>query len=191
MWMIRNQILLKLKLLNSEMTELEEKVRGVISSFETDENNASRFASSSDRFQANQLLVQLSLCRVLSPRSSLDSKARRDRLNESLELNPNESLQEVRDFRWFSEATFAINDERAKRIAWQGTQTFWENQGKSQLSIDQIAAAFECMLVNGGLRESQAFLVEQLLVFSAFEQPERRNSPFAKQGSSSHKQTFG
>ena len=169
LWMVQNQISEKPELTLEELTILEETVRSLIHPQET------YSASTSEQSALKALLAQLLVRSSLSPQNSQEVRIRRDRLIESVSLVSSQMLHDVTHVRWLAEATLATQPVDAKQLAWQGTQSFWAKQYDSKLSIDTIAAAFECMLIGGSFKEAQAFLAERLPGIPAFEQTELRS----------------
>ena len=170
LWIVRNQLSEKPELSPSDFTDLEKTVREILRNQESTDDKSQL----QDRLETNALLAQLLLRSSLSPLSQSEVESRMERLRESMKLIPEESMRNVLNARWIAGARLALDPKNAKQIAWQGTQSFWESRGEFSLPIDTIAAAFECMLIGGSLKEAQTFLSEQLPSVPAFEQPELR-----------------
>jgi hypothetical protein len=171
LWMVQNQMSEKAELSLEEIASLEATVRELIQRTDaSSENNSAEELNASKALLA-QLLVRASL----SPLSSQDARTRRDRLSECIPLIPSELLDDVTNVRWLAEAKLATQPIDAKQLAWQGTQSFWAKQNEATFSVDTIAAAFECMLLGGSLKEAQAFLAERLPGVPSFEQAELRS----------------
>lgn len=172
LWMVQNQMSEKAELSLEEIANLEATVRELIQQ----RVDASSEINSAEELSASKsLLAQLLVRDSLSPLSSQDARTRRDRLSECIPLIPTELLDDVTNVRWLAEAKLATQPIDAKQLAWQGTQSFWAKQNEATFSVDTIAAAFECMLIGGSLKEAQAFLAERLPGVPSFEQAELRS----------------
>lgn len=177
LWMIQNQLSEQADLSTEEMSGLEQTVRDLLVGTGTPESSVRM----QDKVALEALLTQLLVRSALSSRSSiagdsLDVAARVVLLKEAAALGSSDpkSMESVSMVRWLAQAKLAIDSVEAKQLAWNGTQTFWSNRSEAQLSVDMIAAVFECMLIGGSLKEAQGFLADQLPGIPTFEQVELR-----------------
>lgn len=172
LWMIQNQLSEKAELSTEERSSLEQTVRDLLT--RTGVQDSTDWTQEKHELEA--MLVQLLVRSALSPMSSLDGAARVVRLKEAIALGSSDpkAIDSVSMVRWMAQAKLATETVEAKQLAWNGTQTFWSNRGEAPLSVDTIAAVFECMLIGGSLKEAQGFLAEQLPGIPPFEQVELR-----------------
>lgn len=172
LWMIQNQLSEKVDLSTEEMSSLEQTVRDLRVRTRAQESSV----WPQDKNELEALLTQLLVRSALSPMNALDVPARVVRLNEVAALGSNDpnAIKSVAMIRWLAQAKLATASMEAKQLAWNGTQTFWADRGDTQLSVDTIAAVFECMLIGGSVKEAQGFLADQLPGIPSFEQVELR-----------------
>ena len=172
LWMIQNQLSEKVELSTEEMSSLEQTVRDLRVGTRAQESSV----WPQDKNELEALLTQLLVRSTLSPMNAWDVPARVVRLNEVAALGSNDTnaIKSVAMIRWIAQAKLATASVEAKQLAWNGTQTFWADRGDTQLSVDTIAAVFECMLIGGSVKEAQGFLADQLPGIPSFEQVELR-----------------
>lgn len=173
LWMIQNQLSEKADLSTEEMSSLEQTVRDLLAITVSPET----LVRTQDKHELDALLAQLLVRSTLSPLSLLDGAARTERLKEADELlgsSDPKAMGSVTMIRWLAQAKLATESAEAKQLAWNGTQTFWADRGDTPLSVDTIAAVFECMLIGGSVKEAQGFLVDQLPGIPSYEQAELR-----------------
>jgi len=172
LWMIQNQLSEKVELSTEEMSSLEQTVRDLRVGTRAQESSV----WPQDKNELEALLTQLLVRSALSPMNAWDVPARVVRLNEVAALGSNDTnaIKSVAMIRWIAQAKLATASVEAKQLAWNGTQTFWADRGDTQLSVDTIAAVFECMLIGGSVKEAQGFLADQLPGIPSFEQVELR-----------------
>lgn len=173
LWMIQNQLSEKADLSTEEMSSLEQTVRDLLAITVSPET----LVRTQDKHELDALLAQLLVRSTLSPLSLLDGAARTERLKEADELlgscDP-KAMGSVTMVRWLAQAKLATESMEAKQLAWNGTQNFWADRGDAPLSVDTIAAVFECMLIGGSVKEAQGFLIDQLPGIPSYEQAELR-----------------
>jgi tetratricopeptide (TPR) repeat protein len=173
LWMIQSQLSEKADLSTEEMNNLEQTIRNLLMKTVSPESAI----RTQDKYELEALLAQLLVRSALSPMSSLDNAARAMRLKEAVALlspsNP-KAMNSVTMVRWLAQAKLATESMEAKQLAWNGTQTFWADRGDAPLSVDTIAAVFECMLIGGSVKEAQGFLADQLPGIPSYEQVELR-----------------
>lgn len=172
LWMIQNQLSEKVELSTEEMSSLEQTVRDLRVGTRAQESSV----WPQDKNELEALLTQLLVRSALSPMNAWDVPARVVRLNEVAALGSNDTnaIKSVAMIRWIAQAKLATASVEAKQLAWNGTQTFWADRGDTPLSVDTIAAVFECMLIGGSVKEAQGFLADQLPGIPSFEQVELR-----------------
>ncbi len=173
LWMIQNQLSEKADLSTDEMSSLEQTVRDLLVVSGAPESSV----RTQDKQELDALLAQLLVRSSLSPMNSLDGAARTVRLKEAVALlssSDPKAMGNVTMVRWLAQAKLAMESMEAKQLAWNGTQTFWAERVDTPLSLDTIAAVFECMLIGGSVKEAQGFLADQLPGIPSYEQVELR-----------------
>ena len=173
LWMIQNQLSEKVELSTEEMSSQEQTIRDLLVITGSPESSV----RPQDKNELDALLAQLLVRSTLSPMSLLDGAARTGRLKEAIELlssSDPKAMSSVTLVRWLAQAKLATESMEAKQLAWNGTQSFWTDRVDTPLSVDTIAAVFECMLIGGSVKEAQGFLADQLPGIPSYEQVELR-----------------
>jgi len=173
LWMIQNQLSEKVELSTEEMSSQEQTIRDLLVITGSPESSV----RPQDKNELDALLAQLLVRSTLSPMSLLDGAARTERLKEAVELlslSDPKAIGSVTMVRWLAQAKLATESMEAKQLAWNGTQSFWADRVDTPLSVDTIAAVFECMLIGGSVKEAQGFLADQLPGIPSYEQAELR-----------------
>jgi tetratricopeptide (TPR) repeat protein len=113
-----------------------------------------------------EILVEKSL------RVSVDLAAE-DRLfllTEADEYFRAESPSILRDIAWAAEAKSAVDAVFGQEIAWKASQNFWNSPESDSYSPETIAAAFDCLVMAGSIKEAENFLIKRLQNGASFDQ---------------------
>lgn len=95
-------------------------------------------------------------------------------LTEADEYFRAESPSFLRDIAWAAEAKSAVDPVFGQEIAWKASQNFWVSPEADSHLPETIAAAFDCLVMAGSIKEAQSFLIKRLENVVPFDQPTLR-----------------
>jgi tetratricopeptide (TPR) repeat protein len=157
LWIARQQLDDNLDMPFADLAAIEQSVRSLV-------------ADSSVHAIAKRTLGEILVEKSLRVSVDLDAQDRLLLLMEADECFRAESPSILRDIAWAAEAKTAVDPVLGQEIAWKASQNFWESPESDSYLPETIAAAFDCLVMAGSIKEAQSFLIKRLQNGAPFDQ---------------------
>jgi tetratricopeptide (TPR) repeat protein len=153
------------------MQQLDENPAMPFADLATIEQNVrSLVADASVHAIAKRTLGEILVEKSLRVSVDLDAQDRLSLLTEADEYFRGESPSVLRDIAWTAEARSAVDPVSGQEIAWKASQNFWDSPESDSYLPETIAAAFDCLVMAGSIKEAQSFLIKRLQNVASFDQ---------------------
>jgi hypothetical protein len=123
---------------------------------------------------AKSILGRTLAQRALRPSLPATAESRLSLLREANELTSPDTPTNIQLQAAKAEILLGLDAAASQKVAWQASQSIWNTSKSASPSVASLCATFECLILGGSLRESQAFLSEQFGKISQFDQLELR-----------------
>ncbi|MFY8202438.1 MAG: hypothetical protein ACOVLE_17315, partial [Pirellula staleyi] len=135
-----------------------------------EQNVRSLVADASVHAIAKRTLGEILVEKSLRVSVDLAAQDRLSLLTEADEYFRAESPSVLRDIAWTAEARSAVDPVSGREIAWKASQNFWDSPESDSYLPETIAAAFDCLVMAGSIKEAQSFLIKRLQNVAPFDQ---------------------
>ncbi|MCY2979517.1 MAG: hypothetical protein NTU79_12705 [Planctomycetota bacterium] len=119
---------------------------------------------------AKRTLGEILVEKSLRVSVDLDAEDRLLLLREADECFRAKSSSVLRDIAWAAEAKSAVDPVFGQEIAWKASQNFWDSPESDSYLPETIAAAFDCLVMAGSIKEAQSFLIKRLQNGATFDE---------------------
>lgn len=161
LWLTQRQLVENLDLIPADLVGIAERVAKIVDS---DSYSASTFKNQ----VAPQLLGQIRILQALSFKNEFSLEERMeflkaaDKLFANSELTHRSTNTTIEVQGWASEAKLALEPVAGQAIANNILPLFWAIRETESLSVESLAAVFQCLLAINSIKESQLFLSDNL-----------------------------
>ncbi len=161
LWLTRRQLVETLDPLPAELDTVAERVAKIVAT-------ESYSVNTSKNPDAPQLLGQIRVLQALSFKNEFSLDVRMKFLKEADKLFANSKLSHratninVEMQGWATEAKVALDPVAGQEMANNALPFFWAIPDTESLSVESLAAAFQCLLAIDSIKESQLFLSDNL-----------------------------
>ena len=173
LWLTRSQLVENFDLLPSELETIAERVANMVG---TESNSA----NTPKNQVAPQLLGQIRVLQALSFKNKFSIEERMkflkaaDKLFANIELTNQSTNTTIELQGWASQAKLALDPVAGQAIANKILPLFWSIRDTETLSVESLAAVFQCLLAINSVKESQLFLSDNLRQLSPIDHPSFR-----------------
>ena len=157
LWIAMQQLDDNLDMPFADLAAIEQSVRSLV-------------ADASVHAIAKRTLGKILVEKSLRVSVDLDAEDRLLLLTEADEYFRAESPSVLRDIAWAAEAKSAVDPVLGQEIAWKASQSFWDSPEADSYLPETIAAAFDCLVMAGSIKEAQSFLIKRLQNGAPFDQ---------------------
>ena len=157
LWITMQQLDDNLDMPYADLVAIEQSVRSLVTDASVD---------TIARRTLGEILVEKSL-RVSV---DLDAEERLLLLTEADEYFRAVSPTVLRDIAWAAEAKSAVDPVFGQEMAWKASQNFWVSPESDSYFPETIAAAFDCLVMAGSIKEAESFLIKRLQNGATFDQ---------------------
>lgn len=157
LWIAMHQLDENLDMPFAELAVIEQNVRSLV-------------ADASVHAIAKRTLGEILVEKSLRVSVDLDVGDRLSLLKEADQYFRAESPSVLREIAWTAEARSAVDPVSGQEIAWKASQNFWDSSESDSYLPATIAAAFDCLVMAGSIKEAQSFLIKRLQNVAPFDQ---------------------
>jgi len=157
LWIAMQQLDDNLDMQYADLVAIEQSVRSLVTDASVDT-------------MAKRTLGEILVEKSLRVSVDLDAEERLLLLTEADEYFRAESPTVLRDIAWAAEAKSAVDPVFGQEIAWKASQNFWVSPESDSYFPETIAAAFDCLVMAGSIKEAESFLIKRLQNGALFDQ---------------------